>query len=733
MDLRHEQAERWLDAELNGRPVPPVLAVIGLGDGALLDVIGRRAPDTRVLAIEPDRAAALPDEVAPWRESGRLIYLRDPDYAGADQAWRLFPSATDYTLLVHPSVARDSDSAVRAAKTFKQIVFGVSANAEARRRFAPRYLTNTIRNIPAIVAGRDVRDLSDAYRGMPAVIAAAGPSLDNAIDDLWELSDRAVIIAADTALRPLLAGGVHPQLAVAVDPGWANARHFHSLPSCPRTFLVAEGAIDPSSLAPFESRTFWFRAAHHHPWPWLNEHGLDVGPLDVWGSVLSAAFQTAVLAGCDPIVFVGADLAFTGQRPYCRGTTYEHDWATVVESGRTIEDAWRDQMALHEQIVTPDLDGNETITSAPLQSFRSWLVARANGCGRRVVNATSAGTLFGAGIEQRPLRRVLGSPVAVPSLETRAVQLSTVKTLSIALKRTLPIDTWRAFSGDGYQDADVTGAIDDAIAGLSSFAREATATASRNLTREGAPKSVSVHATADGVVCASLLGHDSVLIREDGSMAPHLSWPRFINGALPLGANGTVAWSVGEARWPDGGRGAVMYRSADDADVVVEDLPFGPSAGIWHDGRLYWTCYPFGVGTWAPGERPVFALPDLTLYGIESRGRDLILHPRVRGVTGATERRFSSSAWRWTPGQPLEAVDLGEHGPQSSTVTNSTWTATAYPEADLITLASSSRTVELTCEYPFSLAWAGRSLVVCTAQGDVLLFERLLDRLEGAR
>jgi hypothetical protein len=31
------------------------------------------------------------------------------------------------------------------------------------------------------------------------------------------------------------------------------------------------------------------------------------------------------------------------------------------------------------------------------------------------------------------------------------------------------------------------------------------------------------------------------------------------------------------------------------------------------------------------------------------------------------------------------------------------------------------------------VAWAGRSLVVCTSEGDILLFERLVDVLEALR
>jgi hypothetical protein len=177
-----ESGGRWLDVALAGRPTPPLLIVIGLGSGELLTVLDRRAPKTRVLALEPDAAAAEQflqrSDGRAWRETGRLTYLVDPDYAGADEAWRIFPAAPDaHKIVVGPAAARvGGPGAVRAARVAKQIIFGAKANADARRRFAPGYLTGTLHNLPEILGGHDVRGLADFYKGCPAVIAGAVPS-----------------------------------------------------------------------------------------------------------------------------------------------------------------------------------------------------------------------------------------------------------------------------------------------------------------------------------------------------------------------------------------------------------------------------------------------------------------------------------------------------------------------------------------------------------------------------
>lgn len=1012
------QAERWLDEQLGRRELPHLLVVIGLGAGELLEVLDRRSPRTRVLAFEPDPAAARDFASSArgnaWRDAGRLTYFAGPEYSGADDAWRVFPSdIDDHALVIDPATAkRHREGATAAAKLVKRIVFGAKANAEARRQFAPRYLVNSLRNAPAMLAGRDIRSLAGAYAGVPAVIAAAGPSLDLVLDDLHALAGRALLVAVDTALRPLLEHGLHPALAVGMDPGERNARHFQSLPACPATWLVAESALDPNAVRAFGERTFWFRVANHQPWPWFRELGLDTGQIDVWGSVLTAAFQTAVLAGCDPILIVGADLAYTNGRTYARGTTYEHDWAYSAAIGADLERAWRMQARMFEQISVPDLNGRETLTTAPLQAFRDWMVTQAARCGRRVVNATREGILFGTGIEQSSLRAVLTHSCAIPaidSLPSAAFERPSPRALApkcLALSErtgeatTAPVGAWIEFSAGGYDANAVSEALDEAAralasaeasveprtaldttgsscradvvsggcapretslvrqpesmarlravlnssealpridstdgsavdagsaleraaqafgaahAALSAFvederaplvaegvgvtpvsglrawppaiawplqrfeaflgqalsgawpgtdasffsrpvigrqprasskqqlaparfdgaiaagrlalewllctshaahrpesagrlfgllraldpaetnagfiepvaiavsadptrtteplefsltaegprlARALTGAISpvgeqpsravrllvdddglhsgdaafpsplvitpRVLTDEGVPRAVLGYTSARGAVLAPLLGTASFVVRQDGTIEPHHSWPRPIVGELPFGEDGAVAWN----NWPEAAPSYVMYRTRAGEDPVIEDLPFRPSVGAWWRGRLYWTLFPSGFGSWMPGD-PVLESPDVSLLGLHAHATGISLATCLRDENGGARRERPASAWEWSPDRRLREVPLGPEGSASCRSSDTGWTAAAHPEADLVLLESSTGVrVAMTCYYPFWLVWAGRSLVVATIQGEILLFEDLLGALE---
>src|SRR5215216_1091934 len=99
----------WLDTALNGKSIPSLLIAIGIGDGSLLSDIEQRAPGTRILVLDPDganfRVLDRNPEFQRWRDAGRLAYFAGPDYAGAEDAWRMFRPSDASTVVVHPAAA----------------------------------------------------------------------------------------------------------------------------------------------------------------------------------------------------------------------------------------------------------------------------------------------------------------------------------------------------------------------------------------------------------------------------------------------------------------------------------------------------------------------------------------------------------------------------------------------------------------------------------------------------
>lgn len=546
----HGGGERWLRLHSERDPIgeakaqleqlsdgqlPKLLLVIGLGLGYVLEALEELEFPPRIVALEPSSALARAflrrRDWRDWISSGRLALFVGPDYEALNDFGRSTEFKDQPPVLVNPVLARLRPAEVaRARKRWSDAVFDARANADARVENAGRYLLNTLRNIPAVVRESDVSALSGCAAGSAALVVAAGPSLDQSMAELAALRDRAVVIAVDTAVRPLLAHGVAPDLVVSIDPSESNARHLADLPPLERTWLVAEASLDPRATRPFEGRTFLFTFGHH-PWPWLASAGIRRGSLRAWGSVATSAFDLALMLGCNPIVFAGLDLAFTKARPYCRGTVYEEDWASALAWGGTLPDAWTAAVSRWLSVSEPDLSGADVASAKHLLAFRNWIVDQTTSAtDRRFVNATGAGVLHGGRIELDSLHGVLerlqrvdladrlreayesGRGVADASRLRPALER-----LGAELEDPLVDDggvagEWQAFTTDRITAEAIGTAIDEAVEGL----LRPTSAARRSLTlRDALPY------RAEQVVklCRLLTNPGALLPAEGGSTA----------------------------------------------------------------------------------------------------------------------------------------------------------------------------------------------------------------------
>jgi hypothetical protein len=406
----------------------PVVLLIGWPTDAALDAIDAQTPGASAIVFEPaapppGQSAGRGTAAARWTDAGRLAVIEAPALTGAADLARRFPALGAAALRVAAGV--DAATEAQGREVFARLRFGSDANEGARRATAARYLLHTLMNAPRLARESRVEALSGLLEGIPAVVVAAGPSLDRNIHDLAVVADRPLVIACDTAARPLLAVGVQPDIIVASDSSRANAAHLSSLPPS-RSWLIAEASLHPSAFPHFDGRTFFFRVAAHEPWPWLQTLGLDAGILPTWGSVATSAFSLALDLGCNPIALIGADFAFTGGRPYCRGTSFESQWASWTGDGRTLEDVWQVLIDRWPHTTAADLGGVAVRTAPHLVSFRDWLLERAQAQpDRAIVNATGAGILSGPFVAQRSLTDTLASaPVMDRDLLHRVLRMA---------------------------------------------------------------------------------------------------------------------------------------------------------------------------------------------------------------------------------------------------------------------------------------------------------------------
>lgn len=215
--------------------------------------------------------------------------------------------------------------------TFASLCHEITFGSELKKSLVDEYLEfgrgyfiNCYRNLMYLPDSYQGSKLYGQFKGCPAIICGAGPSLEKNMHLLKQLHDRALIFAGGSAINILNSASIQPHLCAAIDPNEAqNVRlhhaHIYEVPFFyrnrlghsafktihgPRLFLTGSGGYDVSAF--IESR--------------LN---LESDDLDEGRNVVNFSMEIARKLGCNPIIFVGCDLAFTDRKTYSGGVVFD--------------------------------------------------------------------------------------------------------------------------------------------------------------------------------------------------------------------------------------------------------------------------------------------------------------------------------------------------------------------------------------------------------------------------
>lgn len=182
-----------------------------------------------------------------------------------------------------------------------------------------KWLEQFFLNCPAFAEIDTADVLFDRFAGKPALVISRGPSLDQAIDAVRELSGSAVLIAAGSAVRRLWEAGVTPDFAVFYD---ANGMQ-EQLRGIPHTalekitFLVSPFTQPCCYQTPSRGKLLFLGQNNGQFAEWLDKTlNRSHQRIEGGGTVSLIAFQMAMAMRCDPVILVGQDLAFPGSQAY---------------------------------------------------------------------------------------------------------------------------------------------------------------------------------------------------------------------------------------------------------------------------------------------------------------------------------------------------------------------------------------------------------------------------------
>lgn len=241
---------------------------------------------------------------------------------------------------------------------------------------------NFIESFPQLMQFSGITSAYQAAKDIPALCVATGPSLSQDYARLRKLQSSCLIIAADSAVKPLLDNGITPHFVTAIERVDVVTEMFRMLPRSFRSPLIALPYLLPETLEAYPG-PIWMSFRED---PSLDHLGVSrLSQLEVGPSCAHLSFRFAQHLGCSPLVLVGQDLAYSDRgESHVKGTGFES----------------RDQERRKEELLSHPRkayfeveanDGSRVLTEEFLDLFRVWFEGALESAPQPVFNCSLKG------------------------------------------------------------------------------------------------------------------------------------------------------------------------------------------------------------------------------------------------------------------------------------------------------------------------------------------------------
>lgn len=231
--------------------------------------------------------------------------------------------------------------------------------------------TNSLINLKHFNQSRSINNLIKKFNNSPGILIGAGPSLNKNIDLLNKFKDNFISVAVDTALRTCLTNNYTPDFVFSLDCNKANYNDYIGIDTT-NLRLIYDIVTYPQILDEFKGKKYVSVTGHYYEdrieyiefYYWFKKFiKPEIRYIQTGGSVSHSAFDFLRILGCNPIIIVGQDLAYTGYKTHSteyyynfkpnKFNTYEsHFFHSLKTKSYYFVKGWYNDTVLTDSILT---------------------------------------------------------------------------------------------------------------------------------------------------------------------------------------------------------------------------------------------------------------------------------------------------------------------------------------------------------------------------------------------
>ncbi|WP_302632074.1 motility associated factor glycosyltransferase family protein [Clostridium sp. CAG:265] len=252
----------------------------------------------------------------------------------------------------------NSEEILKITKELKKIITHNIINDNTIKHFSERWFESFVKNFKYTLNSIFFEEIKNKFKNKSAIVISAGPSLEKNIELLKECHEKFVIISGGRTLEKLKEIGVKPDFFIMIDGDEIaydlvkeNLKFNIPLIFCNATNEKILQNHDGIKIYEPTSVDFIMNILNR------NAEGRFGG-----GSVAHACISTAIYLGCNNIIFIGQDLAYTNDKVHAEFCEAKDD--------KYKEEEVFDNIINKNDLFVDDIYGKKVRTSNPLNMFR---------------------------------------------------------------------------------------------------------------------------------------------------------------------------------------------------------------------------------------------------------------------------------------------------------------------------------------------------------------------------
>lgn len=295
------------------------IVIFGSVNGAWLEELDAVMTDKKILIVEPEKflAEKLKNrEYNVYKNEIKLLCMEDEDLYNNLLSVIKVSNIKCFVFSNYDFIYKEKFDEL--IDNLKHVASDVRIRENTSNYFSKIWFKNYLENIPYLFEADSINSYRNMYKNKPAIIVSSGPSLDKNLKLLKGQEDKFIVIAVGRSLKAMEDVGVKCDFTAVIDGEDVMYKIFEqSLHS--KIPLLFNEQSSSEIIKRYSGEKIFFSTREFLP---ADEHILEVSPITLFqgGSVAHACVDFARVLGCDTIIFIGQDLAYTDDKTHANNS-----------------------------------------------------------------------------------------------------------------------------------------------------------------------------------------------------------------------------------------------------------------------------------------------------------------------------------------------------------------------------------------------------------------------------